>query len=309
MTVPPCFDLLRVGAWFASWYAVRAGLSTAARARNATRSDTANRYSQSPDHSRMKHHTAPNPYPNPPPAGQYAVARAAVTDWKRPRARTAAASSPALARGVDHPEVDLVVVVTPDRLHQEPARTAAAGGQALVLRQADRRRRRRGLPHLVRLPRPRPAYVPYWTRYEPKFRRAQELAAGGALGEIKVVVYRWHNPRPPTMPFTWRDDAARGHGAPLRDGSRVIGHLGAARAPAASQRYQLDADREHANGNAAAEILARRSVRRKARGGRGWRRRCRATLLSPNMVAWHARRPAVERAITSVKLNTAEPAA
>ena len=110
---------------------------------------------------------------------------------------------------VDHPEVDLVVVVTPDRLHLEPALAAAAAGKHLFCDKpvgadvAEAYRiwsayRDRGLAH----------YVPYWTRYEPKFRRARELAAAGALGEIKVVVYRWHNPRPPAMPFTWRDDAS-----------------------------------------------------------------------------------------------------
>lgn len=110
---------------------------------------------------------------------------------------------------VDHPQVDLVVVLTPDRLHLEPALAAAAAGKHLFCDKpvgadvAEAYRiwsayRDRGLGH----------YVPYWTRYEPKFRRARELAAGGALGEIKVVVYRWHNPRPPAMPFTWRDDAA-----------------------------------------------------------------------------------------------------
>ena len=110
---------------------------------------------------------------------------------------------------VEHPEVDLVVVLTPDRLHREPALAAAAAGKHLFCDKpvgADvgeayeiwRAYRDSGLGH----------YVPYWTRYEPKFRRAKELLAGGELGELKVVVYRWHNPRPPSIPFTWRDDAA-----------------------------------------------------------------------------------------------------
>ena len=34
-----------------------------------------------------------------------------------------------------------------------------------------------------------------------KFRRARELVTSGTLAELKVVVYRWHNPRPPAMPF------------------------------------------------------------------------------------------------------------
>ena len=109
---------------------------------------------------------------------------------------------------IDHPEVDLVVVVTPDRLHLEPALAAAAAGKHLFcdkpvgadVGEAYRiwsAYRDSGLAH----------YVPYWTRYEPKFRRARELVTDGTLGELKVVVYRWHNPRPPSIPFTWRDDA------------------------------------------------------------------------------------------------------
>ncbi|MBM4074290.1 MAG: hypothetical protein FJ267_01440, partial [Planctomycetes bacterium] len=30
----------------------------------------------------------------------------------------------------------------------------------------------------------------------------------GVLGDIKLIVYRWHNPRPFNIPFTWRDDAS-----------------------------------------------------------------------------------------------------
>ena len=109
---------------------------------------------------------------------------------------------------VEHPDVDLVVVVTPDRLHLEPALAAAAAGKHLFcdkpigadVGEAYRiwsAYRDSGLAH----------YVPYWTRYEPKFRRARELVTDGTLGELKVVVYRWHNPRPASIPFTWRDDA------------------------------------------------------------------------------------------------------
>jgi predicted dehydrogenase len=29
----------------------------------------------------------------------------------------------------------------------------------------------------------------------------------GLVGEVRAVIYRWHNPRPAAMPFTWRDDA------------------------------------------------------------------------------------------------------
>src|SRR5207245_7558100 len=38
--------------------------------------------------------------------------------------------------------------------------------------------------------------------------RAKCLVAEGLLGNVRAVIYRWHNPRPAAMPFTWRDDAS-----------------------------------------------------------------------------------------------------
>ena len=50
-------------------------------------------------------------------------------------------------------------------------------------------------------------FVPLWTRYFAPFARARELVQEGVLGEIRAIVYRWQNPRPEAIPFTWRDDA------------------------------------------------------------------------------------------------------
>jgi predicted dehydrogenase len=58
--------------------------------------------------------------------------------------------------------------------------------------------RERGLGH----------FVPFWTRYVPIFVRARQLVSTGLIGEVRAMVYRWHNPRPAAMPFTWRDDAS-----------------------------------------------------------------------------------------------------
>ncbi len=109
---------------------------------------------------------------------------------------------------VDHPDIDLVVVATPDALHHEAVMAAAAAGKHLVCekpigvdaREAGEMWRAyegRALAH----------FVPFWTRYFPVFARAREHYLSGAIGEIKVVVYRWQNPRPAGMPLTWRDDA------------------------------------------------------------------------------------------------------
>ena len=109
---------------------------------------------------------------------------------------------------VEHPAVNLVLVATPDALHHEAVLACAAAGKHVVCEKpvgmnaseasamwtAYRDRR---LGH----------FVPYWTRYVPVFIRGRQLIQQGILGEVKAVIYRWHNPRPAAMPFTWRDDA------------------------------------------------------------------------------------------------------
>jgi predicted dehydrogenase len=110
---------------------------------------------------------------------------------------------------VDHPDVDLVMVTTPDRLHFDAVMAAAKAGKHIFCDKpvgADSKEaaimwaacRDAGIAH----------YVPYWSRYMPLFQRAREIYQAGTLGELKGIMYRWHNPRPASMPFTWRDDAS-----------------------------------------------------------------------------------------------------
>ena len=119
---------------------------------------------------------------------------------------------------VEHPDVDLVLVLTPDALHFEPVMACAALKKHVfcekpVGKNADqaysiwKAYRTSGLGH----------FVPYWTRYVPAFERARQLVVEGKLGEIRNVVYRWHNPRPVSMPFTWRDDAELSAAGSLAD--------------------------------------------------------------------------------------------
>jgi predicted dehydrogenase len=121
-------------------------------------------------------------------------------------------------RVVEHPAVDVVVVATPDALHHEAVMACAAAGkhvvcekpvgmnaqQALAMWAAFRDRR---LGH----------FVPFWTRYVPVFARARALYRAGIVGEVKAVLYRWHNPRPAGMPFTWRDDLGLSAAGSLAD--------------------------------------------------------------------------------------------
>lgn len=119
---------------------------------------------------------------------------------------------------VEHPEVNLVVVATPDLFHHQAVMACAALGKHVVCEKpVAMTARQAGLQwRLVRDAR-LGHFVPFWTRYVPVFRRARELVHQGLLGEVRAAVYRWHNPRPPGMPFTWRDDAARSSAGSLAD--------------------------------------------------------------------------------------------
>lgn len=110
---------------------------------------------------------------------------------------------------IAHPEVNLVLVCTPDALHHEAVMACAergvhmvcekpVGANAREARQMWEAYRGSGRGH----------FVPFWTRYVDIFRRAREVVKAGTLGTVRAFVYRWQNPRPAAMPFTWRDDAS-----------------------------------------------------------------------------------------------------
>lgn len=119
---------------------------------------------------------------------------------------------------VENPEVNLVLVTTPDALHIDPVLANAKAGKHLfcdkpIGANADEAYRMwiayrdTGLSH----------FVPYWARFEPVFLQARKIVEAGTLGEIRGIVYRWHNPRPWAMPFTWRDDASLSAGGSIAD--------------------------------------------------------------------------------------------
>ena len=124
---------------------------------------------------------------------------------------------------VEHPDVDFVLVATPDALHHEAVMACAKqrkhvlcekplGMNAQQAYEIWAAYRDAGLGH----------YVPFWTRYFEVFSRARRILAKGTLGEVKIVIYRWLNPRPAAMPFTWRDNADLSAGGTIADvGSHV----------------------------------------------------------------------------------------
>jgi len=119
---------------------------------------------------------------------------------------------------VEHPDVDTVLIATPDALHHEAALACAAAGKHVICEKpigVDAREaweiwsayRGTGLAH----------FVPFWTRYHPLFVRAREIVQQGVLGDVRAVVTRWHNPRPRSMPLTWRDEAGLSSAGSIAD--------------------------------------------------------------------------------------------
>ncbi len=108
---------------------------------------------------------------------------------------------------VMHPGVNLVLVCTPDALHHEAVMACAARGVHVLCEKpvgvnAREARQMWNAYRSVKLAH----FAPFWTRYVAIFRRAREMVQAGDLGEVRAFIYRWHNPRPASMPFTWRDD-------------------------------------------------------------------------------------------------------
>ena len=119
---------------------------------------------------------------------------------------------------VESTDVDLVVVATPDALHHEVVMACAAqrkhlfcekpvGGNSGQAYEMWSDYRETDCGH----------FVPFWARYIQVFARTKEIVAAGTLGQIKAIIYRWHNPRPSAMPFTWRDDVTLSSAGSIAD--------------------------------------------------------------------------------------------
>ncbi len=110
---------------------------------------------------------------------------------------------------VCHPEVNLVLVATPDALHYEAVLACAENGKHVICEKpvAMNEREAKEMWQAYRDASPRLAhFVPFWTRMVEVFRIGKDIVSSGELGDIKSIVFRWQNPRPAGMPLTWRDD-------------------------------------------------------------------------------------------------------
>lgn len=121
-------------------------------------------------------------------------------------------------QAIQHPNVNLVLICTPDAFHHEAAMKCAElglnvicekpiGANAAEAGEISSAIQAKQLGH----------FVPFWTRYIEVYRTAKAVYASGQLGEVRSFVHRWHNPRPANMPFTWRDDAALSSSGSIAD--------------------------------------------------------------------------------------------
>jgi predicted dehydrogenase len=120
---------------------------------------------------------------------------------------------------VNHPDVNLVLVATPDALHHEAVLACATAGKHIIcekpvatssIQAKEMLEAYRARPDLAH-------FVPFWVRYSNGMTKAKEVVDAGTLGEIRGVVYRWHNPRPEGMPFTWRDNPSLSSAGSIAD--------------------------------------------------------------------------------------------
>lgn len=109
---------------------------------------------------------------------------------------------------VEHPDVNLVLVCTPDALHYDAVMRCAELGKHVVCEKPVAATAQDAGEMWQAIQQANVGhYVPFWTRYVPIVVKARELLRQGIVGDVRAVVYRWHNPRPANMPFTWRDNA------------------------------------------------------------------------------------------------------
>ena len=110
---------------------------------------------------------------------------------------------------VEHPDINFVIVGTPDALHHEAVVACAAQGKHLLCEKpvGMNAAEAEEMWGLYREAQPALAhFVPFWTRMVGVFEIARDVVGSGELGEIVSTIFRWQNPRPAGMPLTWRDD-------------------------------------------------------------------------------------------------------
>lgn len=111
---------------------------------------------------------------------------------------------------VHHPDVNYLLVCTPDALHHEAVMEIAQTGKHLFCEKpvGMNATQAKEMFDAISANSETAHFVPFWTRWSPAFVKARDIVSAGTLGTVRSVVYRWHNPRPKNMAYTWRDNPA-----------------------------------------------------------------------------------------------------
>ena len=121
---------------------------------------------------------------------------------------------------VDDPEVDVICILTPNHLHAEPAVAAARAGKHVVCEKPLGRDARESAAMLEAVEAAGVVHCCAFNyRFVPAVRRARDLAASGALGEIHHFrgTYRQSWGDDPAAAGVWRFDRATAGGGALGD--------------------------------------------------------------------------------------------
>lgn len=156
-------------------------------------------------------------------SGRDDVEVVALSDADAPKAR-AIAERFGIGRVVgarelmEAPDVEAVVISTPNHLHQEQAVTALESGKA-VLVERPVAFNGRGVEEVLRAAREagRPLLVGMSHRYRPDVAALRSFVAGGELGSVYAIRGAWLNRRIPVAKVTWRQRLDEAGGGALMD--------------------------------------------------------------------------------------------
>lgn len=119
---------------------------------------------------------------------------------------------------LETPEVEAVVISTPNHLHQEQALAALEAGKA-VLVERPVAFNGRGVEEVLRAARSagRPILVGMTHRYRPDVGALRSFVAGGELGSVYAIRGAWLNRKIPVAKVTWRQRLEEAGGGALMD--------------------------------------------------------------------------------------------
>jgi predicted dehydrogenase len=193
---------------------------------------------------------------------------------------------------VEHPDVDLVSIVTPPSTHEEMTLAALGAGKGVLCEKptamnSDESRRMRDAAAAAKLF----AHIDHELRFLPARRRMREMILGGEVGRVRhaSVLFRSDSRAGAGRGWNWWSDAAAGGGVLGAIGSHAVDSL----------RWLLDAEVTHVSAALATHVPERVEA---ATG----RPRAVTTDDEANLLLHFAGSDATERTTAAVSLSMAE---